>query len=871
LERRRLLDKVRDGMERQVLLVQAPAGYGKTTLIARAMREARSRGADCVWLTVDASDGEGSAFTRNLARAVALALEETGGECPDAARAAAESDCEIRRALLARSLGRRGRRVALFLDDVHFARTEGFHHELDALLRALPGNAGIVLSGRARPGVSLSLARARGLLAELSAPDLAFTRAEVEALWSGAAADGDLTALIARCEGWAAPLQLALQLGDPAAAGAQSRPMHRVLREYIEESALRPLSSPARELLTRGSIANLCPRDLGEALAGAPLGADVRDELARLAPLASVLEGPAGCLRLHPLLREAVAADLERSGRPATVALHATAARWFGARGELEAAIHHAGAADDFSIAAEAIQRAGGVRLFLRLGGAALAELLDQLPPPAIQTTEGLRLARAVVLAKRGQLAEARRIVDEVRRAVSVEPAASEESRADVEHIDDLVNIYEDSEVDADLIAGRERALEQVPAGDAWVRGWIFNHLTIQLCRFGDLMRAQQAAHNSLARYREEGPTYAQSFMLIHLALIGLTRGRVAMALESAREAETLIGAAHPRDAGLRAIAEVPMAEALYARNDLIGARRRLDFALPVMAAGEGWVDIYVRALETRVRIAVVEEGLGAAIGLLDRGREIAAARELWRLYWSMDALRHEVMCRVNLPGEADQLAANLAREVSAGATGAGRRLTWRELLAGRVTLARGALIRNNPAAALAWLDPAITQAESMGAYQWVIPALILKAIAQDRGGDGETAFGSFLRAVAIAAPQGVLRPFIDEGRAMSSFVRQALRRFGIGSLSASNTEFVAEILSAASGDGRNASNGLLSEREHEILGLLNHGLANKEIARSIGLSEPTVKFHLKNLYGKLGVHSRTLAITVARQQRLLH
>jgi LuxR family maltose regulon positive regulatory protein len=122
---------------------------------------------------------------------------------------------------------------------------------------------------------------------------------------------------------------------------------------------------------------------------------------------------------------------------------------------------------------------------------------------------------------------------------------------------------------------------------------------------------------------------------------------------------------------------------------------------------------------------------------------------------------------------------------------------------------------------------------------------------------------------VAIASPQQVVRPFIDEGRAMSSFARQGLRRFGIGSLSAPSTEFVAHILSAASSDGRAAA--LLSEREHEVLGLLNHGLANKEIARSVGLSEATVKFHLKNLYGKLGVNSRVMAITVARQQHLLH
>jgi LuxR family maltose regulon positive regulatory protein len=363
--------------------------------------------------------------------------------------------------------------------------------------------------------------------------------------------------------------------------------------------------------------------------------------------------------------------------------------------------------------------------------------------------------------------------------------------------------------------------------------------------------------------------------MQLHLGLVAVASGRIAMALEPSREAEAPIDAAHAKDDGLRAIAQVPLAEALYAMNDLAGARRRLDFAVPVMAAGEGWVDIYARALETRIRIALVEEGLGAAIAFLDRGCEVAEARNLWRLRWTMDAMRHEVMCRTNLLLEADEIGAALAKDLAAGRTGGGHPLTWREKLVGNITLARGALCRNNATAALGWLEAAIVQGESLGAFQWLIPAFILQAIARYRNGDAEAALNSIQRAVAIAAPQGVVRPFIDEGRAITSLIRLLLRRFGIGALSAANTEFVATILGpgsdGAASPGGNGPSGLLSEREHEILGLLNHGLANKEIARSIGLSEATVKFHLKNLYGKLGVNSRVMALAVARQQRLLH
>lgn len=876
LDRRFLLERLNNSLERQVVVLQAPAGFGKTTLLTQAMDQFRARNVDCAWLTIDPTDGIRGRFLRSLAEALLLGGVAGGRAWPDILRATEEADEEAGCAIITHALSRRGNRVVLLLDDCHLADTTFFNYSLDRVLRALPDNARIILSGRCRPRVALSTLRTRGLLAELSASDMSFSRAETEALFGARLAPGQAT-LVDRAEGWPAMLQLAFQLGDAGALGTARQPMHRALREYIAEQVLGPLSPTARDVLTKCSIFTQFCDDLAESVTGIAIDNPLRHELALLSPLVAPPDGRPGWLRLHPMLRDVLAAELEQNSRSSVTQLHGLAATWFGARNDLESAVRHAQLASNFTLAANTIERAGGVRLFIRAGNALLSDLLDKLPAPVVHSTYGLRLARAVVLAKQGRVQDARRLVDEVRRSFETGGAVSYPqatfSRADLEHIDDLIRIYEDKEVDSATISARERDVERIALSDTWMRGWIYNHLTIQLCRYGDLRRAQQAAHHSLACYREEGTTYVQVFMLIHLGLIAIASGRIAMSLEPSREAEYLIDAAHPNDDGLRAIAQVPLAEALYAQNDIVDARRRLDFAIPVMAAGEGWVDIFARALETRIRIALDEEGLGAAIGFIDRGCEIAEARDLWRLRWTMDAMRHEVMCRTSLLVEADEIGAALARDISAGATPDGGKLTWRELLCGRIALARGALCHDNLGAALGWLDGAIAQGERLGAYQWLIPALILRAVAQDRSGDVEHALHSFQRAAAIAAPQGVVRPFIDEGRAVTAFIRQVLRRVRIGALNAASTEFVARILALASGNG--AANegpaGLLSDREHEILGLLDHGLANKEIARSVGLSEATVKFHLKNLYGKLGVNSRGMAIAVARQQHLIH
>jgi LuxR family maltose regulon positive regulatory protein len=869
-----LLDRLEAALERQVVLLQAPAGFGKTTLLTQALTRFRTRKIDCAWLTIDPEDGRRGALPVGIAGALHAAGEADGRPWPEAPASATGRDEPGFGATLIEALARRRERVVLILDHCHVAETDPFDAALDGFLAGLPDNVRVVIAGRRRPAVSLSARRARGLVAEFSATDIQFSPDEIRMLFGPRLGAREIDRMLERTRGWPAMLQLAHQVGDAGAVGGDLAPMHAILREFIADQIVGPMSPPLLELLSKCSIFPQFCGDLAQSVAESRLTPRLGDEMASLAPLVAPVESRPGWLALHPMLREVLGAELDQSPRAIVAQLHRQAAVWFAAHNDLVSAVAHARDAGNFELAAQTIERAGGVRLFIRAGNMVLLDLLEKLPPAVIHASHGLRLARAVVVAKQGRIQEARRLVEEVRAALSGAAERDDARFADIAHIDDLIGIYEDCEVDAAIVAERETMIETIAIGDTWTRGWVYNHLAIQLYRYGDLRRAHQVAHQALACYREEQAPYVQIFMLVHLSLIAVSLGRIAGSLEPSRDAEGLIEARHAREEGLRAIAQTPIAEALYAKNDLVGARQRLDRAIPVMAAGEGWVDIFARALETRIRVALVEEGLAAAIGFLDRGYEIAEARNLWRLHWTMDAMRHEAMCRTGLLVEADEIGAALARDIAAGATTAGQGLTWRERLVGDITLGRGALCRNNPAEAVARLDAAIALGESLGAYQWLIPALILRAIATHRGGDAQSALNSVQRAIAIAAPQGVVRPFIDEGHALTVLIRLVLRRFGIGALSAANSEFVASILNPARIEGESdAPRGhrLLSEREHEVLDLLNHGLANKQIARSVGVSEATVKFHLKNLYGKLGVNSRVMALAVARQQRLLH
>lgn len=865
IERRSLLERVREGLNGQLVIVQAPPGFGKTELLASAFRRLQRPDVRFVWMTIDGDDSDPRVFLRDLADAL------------DAPAPAEAGDVEVLLRGVLAAMHMEADRLVVFLDDFQAAEGAAFRDCVGQLLRRAPDHVCLIIASRRRPEAPLARLRMRGLLTEIRAGDLAFTRSECASLLGAAASAEEAARLVEATNGWPALIHLALPLlREAGAAESRSKILagaHPLFREFLEEEFLPETPPDLRNALQVCSILNEFPVALAAELAGVELEKTILADVERFAPAIEPVAQRPGWLRLNPILlamlRDRATLDAPRE----TAALHIRAANWFVERGVLDKAVHHASHGGDFALAAGAIARAGGVNIFLRWGYTFLSRLLAELPPGIVDRSPALRLCHAVALGKQGQIQAAREVVDEIKREAADGATAREGIvQIDIEHIDALTHVYEDLQLDDAKIATLERTAADHASYDRWERGWMYNVLCIAYQRDGNLLLARRTGLRALACYREQKSPYAQVFMLAHLGVILTFSGRLAAALDVLRGASQLTQETQWTDENLAALVHIPLGLALYHQGAVADAEALLAVAMPVVSRGEGWVDFFVHGFGALARARFQLYGLESGLAVLDQAEELGVERILPRLLTAIALARIELLARGGLLESAADQMQRLPPIAVEGHEFALNKAGWptlRERHDALIGAARLLILRGRPEAAVAPLERLIADArEREGALDVLIGEIHLTQAlwALQRF---EEALASLQRSIALARPQDFVQPFIDAGEGYAKAIRAITRRFGLSTFSADMAAFIVRV----NGLGRkrraatpaSAAGSILSAREIEVLCQIDKGLSNKEIARDLGLSEVTVKFHLKNLFNKLGVSRRSLATSVAR------
>lgn len=875
LERGELLERIREGLNGQLLIIQAPPGFGKTELMLAAFQRLADPGGGFVWMTLDASDSDPRAFLRDLAIAF-------GGDAP-AWLGPEPVDIEaLMRAVFARLP--QDKRLAIFLDDFQIPTGEGFRDCVAQLLRRLPDHVSLVIATRRRPDIPLARLRMRNLLTEIHAEDLAFSRRECQAALGAEVSAEDTSRLCGVTGGWPALVHLAIPLlrqsKDPKGRNEALAGGHALFREFLDEELLPELPAPLRSALQACSILDEFPLALAADLAGVEIDPDLAFDLRDFTPALEPAPERPGWVRLSPILLSMLRERSIPNAPGAAAALHVRAARWFAERGILDKAVHHASHGGDFALAAELIGRAGGVNIYLRLGYTVLERLLEDLPPAIVDQSPALRLCHAVALSKQGQVQAARAVVENLKRGAS---NADEDGfrtaifKADLDHIDALIDCYEDQRLGETRIAELEATAEDHTSHDRWQRGWIYNHLCIAYQRKGDLFLARRAGLRALASYREQKSPYAQVFMLAHLGTVLIHGGRLAAAVKVLRGADHLVQETQWTDENLAAVVHIPLAMAAYLHGDVVEAERMLTQAMPIVSRGEGWVDPFENGFTTLARARFLLQGFEAGLAVLDQAEELAVERDLPRLQLSMSVTRVDLLARGGLLESArDQLQRlpPLSTDPERLVVNLTGWPTWRERLDALIAQARLFTLSGLPKAALEMLDVVIADAREREAGLDLLVGEILSTEALWALDRFDESLASLQRSIALARPQDFVQPFHDAGANYSRVVRAITRRFGLSLFSADTAAFIVRInglgarrraTPAAEPEGK-----ILSLREIEVLSCIEKDLSNKEIARKLDVSEVTVKFHLKNLFKKLGVGRRSLAIGVARAAGLL-
>jgi LuxR family transcriptional regulator, maltose regulon positive regulatory protein len=875
--RPRLYERLDEGVRRELTVVSAPAGFGKTTLLADWSRRSEL---PVAWVSLDERDDDPVRFFLYLIAAIGT-IHQGFGEATRAFLSSLQSQEELEPVLTALSneILELPRDFVLVLDDYHAIRSEAVHDALAFLLDHSPPPMHLVLAGRTRPPLPLPRLRARGRLTELGVSDLRFTLEEA-ADFLGRTMDLSLTpervATLERgTEGWIVGLQLAAH----ALRGGtdDARPVEaftgsaRHVVDYLADEVLSRQPEDVRDFLLKTCIVETLSSPLCEVLTDTTYGQEMLERLERANLFLVPLDEGGRYYRYHHLFSTFLRERLQRLHPEIVPELHRRASLWYEGDGCLSAAIEHALNAEDFDRAAGLIEEETGVRRRY-VDASLLLRWLGTLPDWLVRQQPQLCLLYAWALAHSGEL-EAAEL-----RLLDTEAALKLEDGVSVAFTDEertmLGEIYI---VRARVAAMREnaplttefsnRALDLLPQDEQQLRGDVSLDLGHAYCSVGDLESASEAFARAAAIGRDVDDLRTALFALRYQASLEISRGRL-------REAEALLRdgrrLAESRPEGVPSVAGIihtGMGELLYERGELDEAQRLLETGIE-HGKRSGEAKILVYGYVNLARVLMARGDADEAHSLI---REAGRLIPRWPLIWAWQA-------RFYLAQGDVASAARWAREYG----GTQDYLNYPRHFE-RITMARVLLGEGRTDEALASLGQLHENAVSDGLVAHEIELLVLLALASERRGAKEEALGHLEHALALAEPEGFVRLFVDEGPSMAALLERLVRESRHHGSYAATDGYAGRLLerfAAGTGLYDNSGNGArsgrvpglepLSEREIEVLELVAAGLSNAEIARELYLSVGTVKAHVHHIFGKLIVRNRSQAVARARELRLL-
>ena len=886
VQRPRLIERLNRGSDSALTLVSAPAGFGKSTLLAEWLAAGGTDRA-VAWLSLDTGDNDPGLFWTYVITALNSAAPEAGigaSALLEAARPASSQELLI---VLLNDLALLDREVALVLDDYHVIESRDVHDGMAFLLDHMPSKLHLLLASRADPPLPLARLRARGELVEVRAADLRFSSEEAFAYLTSVM-DLPLTAqevatLDGRTEGWIAALQLAAlsMRGRDDLSGfvAGFDGNDRYIVDYLVEEVLQRQPRQTRSFLLKTSILSRMTASLGDAVTGQDNSRVMLEALDRANVFLVPLDDRRHWYRYHHLFAEVLQARLRDEKPDEVPGLHRRASAWYAEHGEHDAAIQHALAAGDFRLAATLIETAlpalARDRREMTLRG-----WLETLPVDLFRERPvlslgfvGAMLSTGEVEAVEPRLQDAERWVDDEGRARLGPDQPVVVDAEEYRRLPGSIAIYRSGQAlalgdAATTVDHARRALDLLDEDDHYRRGAAAALQGLALWGSGDLEGAFKGYAQSVSSFRRSGHIADVLGCTVTLADILLTQGRLSDALASYERALRLARKqAVPVERGIPDM-HVGISTILTERGELDAAAGHLRLgADPGESSGlpkyrYRWQVAMAQLLRAQGDLDGAEKHLDEAdrFYVSDMAPNVRPVPALRARVWLEQGRIEKVFAWVHEVELSTEDDLSYLREFE------------------HVTLARALLAQHRMQHSAEHLGDAIglltrllEAAEAGGRTGTAIEVLVLLSLAHQRGGDLSAAVDSLGHALALAASEGYVRVFLNEGAPMVALLEAATAR-GLVPVSARQLLDVPGLSSL--GGARDVLHPdppeRLSDREREVLKLLGTDLSGPEIARQLVVSLNTVRTHTKNIYTKLGVNNRRAAVLRAAELDVL-
>ena len=873
-----LFQKLEACLEHPLTLLATPAGFGKTVLLsAWARQQQRS----VAWVSLDSSDTDPVQFWTYVLAALDALHPGIGATPLSLLQSAQPPSIETVLAALINALGVLQQHIALILDDYHIIEELSIHRAMTFLLEHLPPQFHLVLASRVDPPLPLARLRARHQLVELRADDLRFTFAEAAAflneIMGFQLAEHDIAALETRTEGWIAGLQLAAlsMQGRKDIAGFISAfaGSHRYIVDYLTEEVLHQQSEQVRTFLLQTSLLERMTGLLCDVVTGQSGSQTMLEQLEQANLFLLPLDDERSWYRYHHLFAEALRFRLTQAHPDLLPILHQRASAWFEHHGFIPEAVNHALAAHDFARAANLIEPIL-YQLFSQGTHATVRHWLQALPEEVLFARPSLCIQYAWAFMYVGEIAACKRPLEVAERAWQAEGNLSRLGE---------VYIFQSSIalVQGDAIRARDCAQQAIPLlseNDLINRCNYATYTGASHLLLGNIREASHVLNEALMQCQPVH-LYSTLYTMNFVAELQIVQGKLHQAAATSQE---VISKLAGRPSIHSSLASSRLGRLSREWNELDLAVRHMQHAMTLgEQAGQNiyMSPIYLASAQVHWTRGEVREALAD----LDKAEQAAQRLGHHRASGQAQAFRVQLGLAQGNLSQAEQWSEEANIDVSD------------ELAYERETdyllLARLRMAQNRTREAVGLLDRLLAADEEAGRTGNAISVLALQALAHWQLDNAEQAVSTLDRLLVLAEPEGYVRVFVDEGPPMQALLTTwlsspAQQRGARGT--DGSAEYVRKLLavfpaaevhpdSSSEDTGRQKTDlsrspllEPLTTREQDVLELLAAGLSNAEIAARLIVTVGTVKTHIKSIYSKLGVNSRTQAIARARELGVL-
>ncbi len=897
VDRPRLLQKLDQGLQqdRRLTLVSAPAGYGKTTLVAEWLQTLHRPSA---WLSLERSDNQPVQFFTYLTAAMQQ-IDSNIGQAFQSALAKSNQEevstdwLQAQLVALTNEINLTRSPFVLILDDYHTITNLEIHESLSFILdHLIPARVHLVIITRQDPLLRLSRPRSQGHMTEVRMGELRFTVEEAERFFNQTMnldlPPDQVAALETRTEGWIAGLQLAaISLSESSYPGeTASQPEQRAqfirafagddrhVVDYLMDEVLSRQPEAVQQFLLDTSIlkrfcAPLCDAVIDRQAPGGESCQAILEYLERCNIFLIPLDNHRHWYRYHHLFAELLSARTQAIHPDFVTQLHCRASQWFEQAGMIPDAVDHALLAEDFNRALKLIEQAARTSIWVSGDLPALLNWTRRLPENLVRSRPSLCLYCARGLFFAGQIKPAEEYLRAAAQALEARPSSDPQAQ-------ELRGVlYTNQATFAAMCGESSRALElaqmalpflaRLPEDEPSSHARIFHAIGMAEYLAGRVRPAEQAFARAVSLARQAGNRNLGMDVVGCLALTLLLAGKARQASQECEQAFALDEAGRTSPAA--SAVYIAQGEILYARNELESALEKLTIGLE-LGKKAGWMHVTWRGLAMLSAVKLGQGDIAGAVEALQQFDQTARRYNNPAINNLIEAWKARVALSLGDRETAVRWAESYPAQHESGAF-----LEFKELTLARLWLAQGKW-----AEALELLDQWLTPAIAEGRGHSLIEIQILRSVALKGLGRYAEAVPAIIQALKLAEPDGFSRLFLDRYEALVDLLHQAQRE----KISQNMHHFIDRLQAAFDGElvpspafqpAASQNPALpepLSERELEVLHYLAEGLSNPQIAARLFLSVNTLRAHTLHIFQKLDVHNRMQAVARARELGIL-